>query len=62
MHIGAVELHSPLVLAPMAGLTDAPFRRLLNIAWWETPGVFCCLERGHVLGLASLALSFECSF
>jgi tRNA-dihydrouridine synthase B len=28
MKIGPYELSSPFVLAPMAGVTDAPFRRL----------------------------------
>ena len=26
--IGNVDIHGPLVLAPMAGVTDAPFRAL----------------------------------
>ena len=26
--IGNVEIHGPLTLAPMAGVTDAPFRAL----------------------------------
>lgn len=28
VRLGAVRLHTPLVLAPMAGVTDAPFRRI----------------------------------
>ncbi len=39
MHIGAVELRSPLLLAPMAGLTDAPFRRLCQRFG---AGLTCC--------------------
>ncbi len=30
MRIGALEVEPPLVLAPMAGITDSPFRRMLR--------------------------------
>src|SRR2546427_2578063 len=30
MHIGPVELSSPFAVAPMAGMTDSPFRRLVK--------------------------------
>ena len=30
MKIGPVELHSPFVVAPMAGMTDTAFRRLVK--------------------------------
>lgn len=30
MRIGALEVDSPLVLAPMAGITDSPFRRVIR--------------------------------
>lgn len=30
LHIGAIELESPVVLAPMSGVTDMPFRKLVK--------------------------------
>jgi tRNA-dihydrouridine synthase B len=30
MHIGPVAIESPVILAPMSGVTDAPFRRLVK--------------------------------
>lgn len=30
IHLGAVELNNPVILAPMSGVTDLPFRRLVK--------------------------------
>ncbi len=30
IHIGPVELADPVILAPMSGVTDLPFRRLVK--------------------------------
>ena len=29
LHLGAISLHPPVILAPMAGITDLPFRRMV---------------------------------
>ena len=38
--IGQVEIENPFVLAPMAGVTDLPFRRLCK----DRGRVFVCTE------------------
>ena len=42
--IGNVEIHGPLTLAPMAGVTDAPFRALCRAQGRDAPAAAPVME------------------